>query len=253
MLILLLQSLLNVPKLACGILALLVARQIPRDGSRPLSPWRLVGIAFCVSAACGVVQSVGAAWAVAAGPSSAPYELYLRIAPAANHSRAFLAITLGAVLALLPWVMRLRARETHLLVLLLVGMSLGAWAGWAEGPLTRAHTAAIARNDMVEMWVMLSAVLVGLVFRSLDRLLWVFLLLYALRQSWNAIWFSAFGWAAPAGWVPSQATYEIAGIAAWMAMCLLAYHRLRLARRGIPVPALLEPFRSRDDSIMGWK
>lgn len=253
MLILLLQSLLDIPKLVSGILALRVARRDPLSEGLSPSPWKLVGIAFCVSAAGGALQSAGAAWAVASGPSSAPYELYLRFAPAANHSRTFLAIALGAVLASLPWLRRVRPRERHLVVLLLAGMALGAWVGWSEGPLTRAHTAAVAGYDMVEMWVMLAAVLVGLLFRSLDRLLWAFLLLYALRQSWNAIWFAAFGWAAPAEWVPSRTSYEMAGIAAWTMMCVIAYHRLRLAHRGIRVPALLDPARSRDASMMGWK
>lgn len=256
MLIFLVQSAVSLPKLVIGILAIRVARE---GGIAPQSQrmtWFVVGAAFSLSAIDGLAQSAAGGWALLAGPGTPVFEQYLRLAPAANHSRTFLGIGMGLLLTLLAG-FRSAGGVGRGAVLALLGLSMiaGAAVGFHEGPLSASrHAEAAARFDMIETWAILLALLLSLLSYSLDRVLWFALFIHAVRQSWNALWSSAFAWAdVPGAWVPSAVGTHMIAIGAWSLMAALAYHRLRLARRGIPVPALLELTRARDASMMGWK
>ena len=87
---------------------------------------------------------------------------------------------------------------------------------------------------------------------SLRGLLWGALALYSLHLAWNAIWYSALAWLnTPGAWSPNPVFLPLYMTVAYLAMVLLAYRRLVLARRGTHVPALLEPLSQRRPSLIG--
>lgn len=243
------QTLLPLPKLIFAVLALAGASSMRDEGTeRRRRAWKLVGVAFLISA---VHQALHMVWAIAAyhaGQGTLVYSEYIRYAPALNHSRTFLA----AALALL-FIVRQRSERTSLL-LLLAGLFAGAVVGVLEGPLVPArHFAVVTVTEAVALFLFLGALIRNIRGERMDRLLWLSLAVYGgwqttatLFSSMKAVWGTGV-------WTPDFAVTYMIAICVWSLMAALAYHRLRLARRGIPVPALLEPARSRDPSMMGWK
>jgi hypothetical protein len=117
---------------------------------------------------------------------------------------------------------------------------VGAVIGGTEGPIVAArHFPRVVMLDLVELLILGSVLLVGVV-KSMDRLLWTFIVLYAVKLALNIIWMSARAWiGAPDVWVPSARGGAAISAAFWAAMLLTAGYRHRLARRGRVPDALL--------------
>lgn len=230
--------------LGFAVLILRVSRQSTWTSAARRVSSSLVGVAFAANGFGGLVQGTLAVWASAAGAGSAVYDTFLRFAPAMNQSRTGLEIALAL---LLMSVAVKGARPLALWLLLAVlaaGWAAGAAVGLLEGTLvTSRHFPMVALLDGVEMVALLAMLLLALSRSSMDRLLWLALSIHALKQSFNAIWFSAFAWIdIPGGWAPRPWTIQTQMAVLGCLMLAIAVRRYQLARRGVHVPSLLEPF-----------
>lgn len=251
---LVLQSVVTVLSLVFAVLAWRIARARTGVPDEHRAAWILVAVAFMWRVGTTFPQNLAAIRAYLSGPGSSFYETYLHWAPVINHGRALPASALGFGLVLLP---RLRTctptriwRWSTLVVLVLfLG---GAYMGWREGRTSAFHLSALAVFNSVEMVGLLAGLLVGLFTSSLDRHLWLLLAVYALHLAFNIVWLSALtGFFVPNEWYPSPKAMQIYALAAYAAMIALVVRRLLHARRGIPVPALLEPLEVRRTSVFG--
>lgn len=200
------------------------------------------------------MQSLWALMALLAGPSSDIYVSYLWWMPAGNHGRALLKVAYALIFAALPLLVHHRRR---VLLVASTGMVLGAAAGVAlgmaeDGFHRQIHYPRVALLDTVQMMSLLGALLVLLVRHAVDRVLWVSLAAYALRDGLNGLWFSAMAWLEVHGvWAPSRLLIGqnfVISILVYSAMIGFGLHRLLLARRGVHVPSLLEPLTAKQVS-----
>jgi hypothetical protein len=229
--------------LAFGVLAAAVARE---KGGMPRfhrMAWTLAAVFFLWRGVPGVAQGLAAIWAVASGEGSQPYALFVEWTPAMNHARTLMSIATGWTLAALPL---LRAQPVRRLwmgasLACLVLAGTGAYAGWQEGPTSPRHLATLTLFGAVEMVGMLVALTMGLFARTLDRYLWLILSIYAVHVALNIIWYSALvGFFYPGSFIPPLQVRNLYSAASYLGGCVLAWHRLSLARRGVRVGGLLE-------------
>lgn len=104
------------------------------------------------------------------------------------------------------------------------------------------HYRSVVAFDGVELILVLSVLFVLLVRDTIDRLLWLALAAYALTIALNVLFFTPLGLRVMGGgWAPPMWTTQAYRVVACLGMCVAAVQRLRLARRGIDVPALFEP------------
>lgn len=232
---------------AFAALALAVARRSapPLSPRAPHAAWSLAGAAFGVMSLHSLATSSAAAWAVASGPGSAAWAAVVRWRPVGNYQRGFLVLGLGGALLLLAggfW--REPARRP--------------WAAWAAGLLCLAggtlawalEPAPAPGREMLVITVvegcmvvvMVAALLVAAARDTADRLLWAALAAFTVRSALDASLLAMAGALGPAAPAPLSPR---AGLLLWAAvyagMTGLAAWRLRAARRGTHVPALLEP------------
>lgn len=228
-----------------GLSALQVADLERRSSALQRMSWKVAGAGFVLGGASGTVMNVWAAWAFLAGPGSAVWNEYLRWAPSWNHGGAFLKACLGCALV----VAAVGRREPgpgflrRTLAVLVAALFAGGVAGWIEGPLDGSvHFTNAAIFETVELIAMFAALLTSLFRDSMDRLLWIALTIYTVRQALNAILWMALAWArVPGAWVPKPVTLQLFGIVSYGVMLALSYRRVTLARRRVPVGTLLEP------------
>lgn len=242
----------NVVTLLVGIFALAAAgvyRRIgPRGGERRI-PWLITALAFGMEAVNKGIQGAFGAWAYFAGPESAVWGRFLFWNPIFNHSRTFLLLAYCALL------FQMAVRRTPIpdryprlaSGALLAGMAAGALLGWAEKGFDELrHYSAVARWDVVAMLVLLVALVAAVLGTRVDRVLWAALGVYAFSLALNVLWFAAFSRVGmPGQWAPRPWEIQLYRVVLFGLMALLALHRLRLARRGTRVPALVEPPPSR--------
>jgi hypothetical protein len=218
------------------------------ERERPTA-WLITGIAFAAHALNKSVQSAMGIRAYAAGEGSQAWETFMFLNPIFNHSRTFLLLAYCGLLCHLS-IRRgpLSARYLRMAVAALaVGMASGALLGWAEhGFVTLRHYSAVARWDVVEMLVLLATLFAGMLGTRMDRVLWALLGVYAFSLALNVLWFAAFSrFGMPGQWAPRPFEIQVYRVILFALMAGLALYRLRQARRGVFVPALLEPARQR--------
>lgn len=229
--------------LAFGILAAGVARE--RGGMPRIHrmAWVLTAVFFVWRGAPGVVQAVAALWAFTAGEGSRSWALFVEWGPAMNHTRTLVSLATGWTLAALPLLRGQAASRlwTGTSLACLVLACAGGYAGLREGPTGVLHLYTLSVLGTVEMVGMLVALTVGLFARTLDRYLWLVLLVYAVHVALNIIWYSAtVGFFYPGSFAPPAEVRHLYSAASYLAGCALAWHRLALARRGARVGGLLE-------------
>lgn len=247
-----------------AVVKLLAGTAILRVGSRDIQgprvhrlAWRFTGIAFVLGGASAVVQlCVFAPWAFFAGRGTPVYDAFLRWNPAVTQSRTFLMVGLGLLVCSLPW---LAARSERRLVpggiaFLGLAMAAGGVLGWFEGAFVsvRFYSSTAAAN-VLELVVLLSALLVALLMDTMDRYLWLAMLVYAVGISLNVISFTALAWIRVEGaWAPPPLSLfvQVFLVLSHATMLGLAVKRLRLARRGVRVGSLLESVNQKPLSVL---
>jgi hypothetical protein len=230
---LLLQGAIAALILGCGFVALGISRSHGDAPTLSVEGWRLTATALLMAGSVAAVQASLAGLSVYLGASSTVYQQYIRWAPAANLSRSWLMLTFGALLLGLFASGGSRRVPRMAVPVLLFGALVGVIMGGLEGPLTAArHFPRVVLLDLVELIVLAAALFAGLI-RSMDRLLWSFIVLYVVRLSLNILWLSARAWQeSPDVWVPSARGRVAISTAFWTAMLMVALYRLTLARRG---------------------
>jgi hypothetical protein len=225
-----------------GFHALGVAKALPAS-SRYRAGWMLTGVTFALYAANGLVQSGLAIIAFQLGPDAAVYRFFLSVSPIANHSRSFMIFGLYFALAALLWNPQPQRSRLILLALLPVAlMGVGAGYGMMEGNFDRArHYSATAVLDTVGFIVMGSLLFASMLRDTLDRLLWFSLAMNGFRSIIGVIFLSAMAWlGVPGAWSPPNWLLSATRVLFCLAMVALAYSRYRLARKGKPVPGMLQ-------------
>ncbi len=229
-----------------GFLAVQVWRRIPTAPELHRASWALTGWVFTILGISTTIQlGIGAPWAYFSGEGSTVYELYLRLSPIGNHSRGFLVIAYGVMLAGLPWIWRV-ARHRFFAVVLLAScaaMTVGALVGWVEGPLVQViHWTATAIFDSVELMLLLLALFVAVVWNTTDRLLWVALAIFAVHEMLDVAWYSALAWSDVAGaWSPKPRYIHMYASLAYLLMIIVSVRRMRLADKEVEVGGFIEP------------
>lgn len=222
-----------------------VALSISRHAIAPdrRAGWRLAGAGFLFLGATMVAQDAGAAAAFALGPGSAAWDVYLRWAPALNHSRIGGGIALAVGLGYVAWAGRFPGRRAW--AGLAAGMAAaslaGAWLGALEGAYDlRTHGSATALGVTVELVAFGAALLVSATRGTLDAFLFAALTLYAgsLALGVPVVSLMVLRTGAEDGRPPSW-LLQLVQVAFMSSMLALALLRLTLLRRGIRVRAVL--------------
>lgn len=245
MLTLVLQGVTSALLLAYGVAALGVVRGLSAEAGVQRAAWCLTGAAFTAMAVPAAFQDIAAVRAFLSGPGTPLYDQYLRWSPIANHGRTFLAIAFH--LALLTLALRRSSPGLQFWVatgIALIGFAvLGGLVGWNEGSvLSRVHYANTSILDATAFFILLGALLVALIRNAMDRLLWICMVVYALVLGLGVLWHAALAWIRiPGAWAPSPLSMHIYRTIMISGMVAIAVYRLRLLRRGVPVPGLLDP------------
>jgi hypothetical protein len=207
MLTLFMQCLVAILTVVFGVMALDAARRMPNAPEMHREAWWLTGCVFTILGISTALQlCVGAPWAYFSGKGTLAWDLYLRVSPIGNHSRGFLVVVYGAMLAGIGWISQVRRPPFRTLVVLasFAAMLVGGFVGWKEGYLVRAtHYTATAISDAAELIVLLVALFIGVVWNTTDRLLWVALVIFTVHELFDVAWYSALAWAdVPGAWRP---------------------------------------------------
>jgi hypothetical protein len=231
--------------LVFGLGALVVAHHPRSFSAVQRAAWLLTGLTFTLMASNAILHNASAVLAFFSGPGTPVYKEYLRWSPAGNYSRIFLVLAYAGALVFLPriWSSARGRFQPLSLALMLLAMGVGGLVGWMEGPYVAGkHWTAFAVLNALGLVVLLGALLGALFTHSMDRLLWGCVGIYALHEAFNVIWHSALAWIrVPGAWAPNPAQIQVYAALTYLAMLGLALRRLLLARRGVYVPALLEP------------
>ena len=218
--------------------------------------WRLTGMAFLISGIINAFHKSWATWAFIVGAGTDVYTSYLQWTPALNYSRTFLGFMFAVLLFVL---VRSGGEATTRRWLILTGALLfaavmGGIVGILEGPhSTSRHYSTIALYDTLLMLALFSALLIAHVNHAMDRHLWISITIFAVVGGFNVIWLSALAWFdVPGAWSPRPWQTQLYSVLALLAMTALAYRRFLLARRGVRVPALLEPLGWQQNRLLRW-
>lgn len=229
---------------AFAFLALRVTRATAAGDPSHHRAWLVTALAFAMAGATSVVQNTAAAWAFRAGAGSVPWNLFLEWAPRGNYGRICLKISFAVLLALLPRMAGVPTRRVAWIsaATFVLMLAAGGVMGMMEGSLKEVtHYPAYAMLQLGEMVALLVALFVGLVASSVDRWLWAALAVYGFRQALNVLTWTALAWhGVPGAWAPDPKVLHLFGIAGYLAMAAIALHRLRLARRGVRVPGMMD-------------
>ncbi|MEW5929795.1 MAG: hypothetical protein AB1941_20260 [Gemmatimonadota bacterium] len=226
-------------------MALSTARRIPGSPELHQAAWWLTGTVFTILGISTVLQlCVAAPWAYFAGKGTPVFDAYLRLSPIGNHSRGFLVVAYGAMLAGIGRLAPARRPPFRTAVVLasFAAMIVGAWVGWKEGSLVRStHYTATAIYDSTELIFLLAGLFIGVVWNTTDRLLWIAVVIFTVHELFDVVWYSALAWSdVPNAWRPPTKYIHLYASVAYLLMIFLANRRMRLARKGVRVPGLLE-------------
>jgi hypothetical protein len=244
MITLVLQSVCTLLLGAFAVLALRAARRLRSTPGDSPAGWKVAGVVFAVYVVDKALQEVFGIAAYFGGPEAPVYDVYMRLATMADHSRTFLIFALYGTLLALPFRHRLGRRAPALFAAAIVAMLVaGALLGWVEGPFTPRHLALTAQID-VAGFIALGTTLLFLMLKSdVDRLLWFSIALYGFTSVLGVLFLSVLAWVGSGSWTPAPWTMQFMRCIFAALMVTLAASRYRAAARGRQVRPMLEPFR----------
>lgn len=238
--ILIFQTAAAVAALPFGALALAIAHRVRGKASRR-EGWLLTGWCFLLIGVVGTAQAAFSNAAMAAGPESRLWSLYLDWGAGGNYGRLLpIAVLAAALIALSLRGPRGRALLSAAPLGFGVAMVLGFAIGAVEGPLgTSNHVARVAVVTAATVVMLLGALLLAAATDVMDQLLWLALAAYTLKQAVSVSLFSILAWMAfSTGNRPI--TLYVMHAAAWAVILLITLRRYQHAVRHREVPALFE-------------
>lgn len=230
--------------LVFGLLAFAVSRRAgPARRDRSILAWRASAAYFVVGGAYSTAHAILAAASHVVGYKTAYGRWVGSWAIGANLARGAVAVVFGAVvLALMTgrhrWVFHLaRASAPLLLVTAVIAtavcqrLDIRTEFGLSTG---------LAVLSMLTAIVIMGALFFAVINDGMDQLLWLALVLYALKETLTVSHLAVIAW-----WIvaPHAEVYYVlyaSSVALHAAMCAVAARRLRLAAEGRRVPALFE-------------
>lgn len=256
MVTLLMQCVVAILTIVFGVVALRASRFVPAGSDLHREAWWVTGAVFTILGISTFLQlCIGAPWAYFSGAGSPVYEAYMVVMPIGNHSRGVLVVAYGAMMAGLGLVHARFSQRLGAFVFVtsFAAMAAGALVGWREGPLVQVtHWTATAISDSAELIFLLAALFIGVVWNTTDRLLWIALVIFTAHELFDVAWYSALAWSdVPGAWRPSPTYIHLYASVAYLLMIVLADRRIRLARRGVRVPGLIELPERATSSMLG--
>lgn len=230
--------------LAFGVLCLLVwrSRAAPAP-DRPMLAWGISAAYFMVVGVYSTLHAFANFGLMSAGSGSRIYAPGVSVSLAANVGRAATAVAFPVLLAVAASqrgrapASRVREAGTGLALLALAATVA---AHRLQDGSNHQHLSVLAVLGAAVAILLMGTLLLSLVNDGIDRLLWFALAAYALKEVLNVSLLAIMAWWTTA---PDPAAWRIfywLAMAAMASMCALAARRLRLARAGTRVPALLE-------------
>ena len=243
------QAAISVWLLVFGLVALGIARLLPRDAGGFRFGWALTSWAFLVQGLNSAFHDVFSFVAFAGGPESRAWEAVIRWHPVLNHSRTFLLTAFCVVMAVSLVRMERGGSEPRLRTAMLLvgaGMVAGGLVGWWEPTFSGlTHFTAVALWDVMELLAMLGLLLVALTTGRMDRGLWFCLSVNAFVLALSVLWFAALSRIDVSGqWAPKRYHIHFTKAALYVLMVCVAYQQLRRVRAGKRLQAFFEPARS---------
>jgi hypothetical protein len=237
---LILQTASAVGAVPIGILSMMIGRR--STGARiHRQAWLLVGWTFLVLGGIGSLQAVLSIWAASAGTGAAIWSQYLVWAPGMNYARGLItpAFAVGLILLALPrGERRLRA---YLPFAFGVAVALGLVVGHLEGPLGATnHFSRQAVLTAGTVIVLFAALLLAAATDAVDRLLWLAVTIFTIKQALSVSLLSILAWMAFDSAIRPVTFYAMHATALGLVL-LLVLRRYQLARQHREVPALFEP------------
>jgi hypothetical protein len=234
--------------LVFAVVALMVGRALPVHAGSQRMAWQMTGLVFVIFSAVDMAQLVFGTAVFLLGAEHPLYAVYMRWAPIANHSRTLVVWSLYLGLGALtfggaPVLARLRRAHAGLAVAMLCA---GGVIGWVEGPFDAARHLSLTSVMDAAGFIVLTILLFVLMLRdTVDRAMWFAILFYGSSSVMSSLFLAAIAWINAHAWTPHPWVLEISRVAFTTAMVSMAVWRLRLARRGTPLPGLLGTTRPR--------
>ena len=234
---------------AFGLLSVAVHRRTPGARADHRLSWLLIGGGFTLHGLALLFHTLWAVAAYVAGSGADLYETFLVWTAPMNHSRTFLL--LGLTFAILAHAMLPHPRSRRFAggaaVLIGAGFAGGLVVGRVEPEMSAlTHFSAVATWDVVQLVVLLVALFVALLTSRMDRYAWTALAVYAFSLALNVMWLAALSRTdLPGEWAPRPWMIAAYRLVLTLAMVAVAVRRLQLARRGVPVSALMDSSPSR--------
>lgn len=204
--------------------------------------WRLVALPFLMSGVHGLLHNALAVRAFFAPGESGALALWMAVKAVGNDGRGLLMFGFALMLLGLLCARRPLRRVTPRgwVAALLAWMGAGSAVGLLEGPFSGAHYMVVAVTSAATLLCLLLALWVAMLRSAVDALLWVALAIYAVRETIAVGITSLFPFVGAGAWVPTWRSLQELAVVGYLLMLMCAGARLRLARRGHPVPSLLE-------------
>ncbi|CAN5853381.1 hypothetical protein BH23GEM3_BH23GEM3_03230 [soil metagenome] len=204
------------------------------------STWRIAAGAFLLTGASNFIQSSAAVWAYISGPGSSVYSAYILYGIRLNTGRSLVEILFGMIL--IYWIFRDTGRSKPpgwIYAALAASLILGGSIGPGDPIHSTVYFPMIAALSFVELVVLGFALVLALLRKAMDRLLWLILATFVFAQAVSIGILSAFSWLdVPQVWAPGIQQFALFNTVVALVMTLLAIHRFHLARKGVQVPTL---------------
>jgi hypothetical protein len=238
---LLLQALSDLLALSFGLLALRVGRRASLIQTDHRAAWVLAGSAWGWLGVFGAVHTAWGAYVLRAGRGSTAAATYFEWLMPLDDVRGLLMAGY-ALLVLAAALLRRPVPSTPLRMqgALLAFAAAGAAAGILERPFDRvAHYQLTALTAAVTVLLLFAALVMAVVRDGMDYLLWIAVVLYAVREALVNVVLTTYQWLGDEGvWRPTFAMVQWPGVVLYPVMIALALRRLHLAARNRDVPAL---------------
>jgi hypothetical protein len=243
MLTVLVQAVVGWLVLLFGVLALAVPHHSGALRSPEQRSWALVGLGFTVAGLFRCFHGSAAVWAFLSGPGSPAWNAFLSWSPAGNYGGSFVMIAVGVALSavVLDRMQKVEWRSATITIFFLLAFLAGGILGRFGAPHDHVDYPIMALLISLELITFLVALFIGVVWRSMDKYLWLCLAVYAFREVLNVFLYSAMTWYRMGGWAPSPAQSQIYVAVGYTLMVLIVSRRVILARRGVPVEPLFPP------------
>lgn len=239
------QAAMSVLMLVFALLALAIARRVPRSQPMFRYAWTLTGAAFLVRALNSLLHDVLAIVGFRAGEGAPAWNTAVAWLPVLNHSRTFLITAYAGVLFV---ALRRAGRGAQPpafrtgMAIILAGMVVGGLVGWQEDVFSSLnHYTRVALWDLMEMFALFALLQLGLSTATLDRNLWACIGIYTFVLALSVLLFIFLArLGIPGEWTPRASTLQTVKAMLYLILIGVAARAWLKVRRGAPLRSFFE-------------